>query len=125
MYGVEIVPQAIEDAKRNAEQNQIHNASFEAGKAEEVIPVWYEQGRRADVVVVDPPRKGCDSNVIKTIIDIKPNKLIYVSCEPSTLARDVKIFCENGFHVEGVQVFDQFPMTVHTECCVKLERKSE
>ncbi len=83
VYGVEIVPQAIEDAKRNAELNGIDNAHFEAGPAEEVIPKWYAEGKRFDVLVVDPPRKGCDEKMLNTILEYKPKRIVYVSCDPA------------------------------------------
>lgn len=92
VFGVEIVPEAIEDAKRNADLNDIRNTDFAVGKAEEVIPKWYEEGNSADVLVVDPPRKGCDEALLQTIIDMKPKKVVYVSCNPGTLARYLPVF---------------------------------
>lgn len=125
VFGVEIVPEAIEDARKNAEKNGITNASFEVGAAEEVIPrLFHEQGIAADVIVVDPPRKGCDQGLLDTITSISPTKLVYVSCNPATLARDVAVLCEKGFRVKDVQVVDQFPMTVHVETCVLLSHKN-
>ena len=94
-YGVEIVPQAIEDAKRNAALNGFTNTYFEAGPAEEVIPRWYKEGKEADVLVVDPPRKGCDEALLKTILEQRPKRVVYVSCNPATLARDLRIL-EDG-----------------------------
>uniref|UniRef100_UPI0028992A25 class I SAM-dependent RNA methyltransferase n=1 Tax=Anaerotignum sp. TaxID=2039241 RepID=UPI0028992A25 len=118
-FGVEIVPEAILDARKNAEQNDIQNVSFEVGAAEVVIPkLFEEQGISADVIVVDPPRKGCDEILLNTIASMKPKKLIYVSCNPATLARDVSILTEKGFHVKGVQAVDQFPMTTHVEAII-------
>lgn len=96
VFGVEIVPEAIEDAKRNAELNNITNANFAVGKAEEIIPAWYEKGHKADVLVVDPPRKGCDEALLQTIIDMKPKKVVYVSCNPGTLARDLRVLEDGG-----------------------------
>ncbi|WMI82344.1 23S rRNA (uracil(1939)-C(5))-methyltransferase RlmD [Anaerotignum sp. MB30-C6] len=123
VFGVEIVPEAIADARRNAERNGITNVSFQVGAAEEVIPrLFREQGIRADVIVVDPPRKGCDQTLLDTITSINPDKLVYVSCNPATLARDVARLCEKGFEVKDVQVVDQFPMTVHVETVVLMSR---
>ncbi len=122
VYGIEIVEEAIEDAKKNAVVNGIENAEFFAGKAEEVIPKLYVDGIKADVVVVDPPRKGCDINVINTIIDMKPEKVVYVSCDPSTLARDLRLLADGGFEIKEVRPVDQFPHTVHVECVVLLSK---
>lgn len=123
VYGVEIVPEAIEDAKINAELNGLTNATFEAGKSEDVIPAWYKQGIKADVIVVDPPRKGCDEALLQTIIDMKPRRVVYVSCNPSTLARDLRILEDGGFKTVEVQPVDMFPQTTHVECCALLEKK--
>lgn len=118
VFGVEIVPQAIEDAARNAELNGINNVEFVVGQAEVVIPNWYSKGINADVIVVDPPRKGCDIELLNTIIDMKPQKVIYVSCDPSTLARDLRILEDGGYKTVEVQPVDMFPHTVHVECIV-------
>lgn len=115
VYGVEIVPEAIEDAKRNAELNGIHNAEFAVGEAEVVIPNWYKQGIKADVIVVDPPRKGCDEALLNTIIEMKPKKVVYVSCGPATLARDLAILEKGGYETVEVQPVDMFPHTTHVE----------
>ncbi len=153
VYGVEIVPQAIDDARENAKLNGITNAEFFVGKAEEVLPEYYaremgvknsvdkdgtqaksgtggdEENRqaqaavRADVIVVDPPRKGCDETLLETIIRMAPEKVVYVSCDSATLARDLKVLCGNGYELEKVRAVDQFPMTVHVESIVKLVRK--
>ena len=121
--GVEIVPAAIEDAKRNAQLNGIHNVEFFTGKAEEVLPQEYEKnGIYADVIVVDPPRKGCDEVLLKTILKMQPKRVVYVSCDSATLARDLKYLCENGYRLERVCPVDQFAHTVHTENVAKLER---
>lgn len=125
VYGVEIVPEAIEDAKRNAELNGITNAEFEAGKAEEVIPAWYKKGISADTLVVDPPRKGCDEALLNTIIDMKPNRVVYVSCNPGTLARDLQVLEGGGYKTVEVQPVDMFPHTTHVECCALLVRKDQ
>ncbi|HIV41798.1 MAG TPA: 23S rRNA (uracil(1939)-C(5))-methyltransferase RlmD [Candidatus Mediterraneibacter guildfordensis] len=132
VYGVEIVPQAIEDARRNAELNGIKNAEFFVGKAEEVLPAFYEQKRaegsaetHADVIVVDPPRKGCDGKLLDTIVKMAPEKVVYVSCDPATLARDLKILCANGYELVKVRPVDQFPMSVHVETVVLMSKVKE
>ncbi|MDD2981686.1 MAG: 23S rRNA (uracil(1939)-C(5))-methyltransferase RlmD, partial [Hespellia sp.] len=123
VYGVEIVPQAIEDAKNNARINDIKNASFFVGKAEEVLPREYrENGAKADVIVVDPPRKGCDETLLRTMIDMRPERIVYVSCDSATLARDLKVLCESGYELGACTPVDQFPMTVHTETICLLSR---
>ena len=123
VYGVEIVPQAIEDAKKNAENNQITNAQFFVGKAEEVLPEKYEkEGIFADVIVVDPPRKGCDEACLETMLKMKPQRIVYVSCDSATLARDLKILCAGGYVLKRARAVDMFPMTVHVESCVLLCR---
>lgn len=125
VYGIEIVEQAIDNAKVNAKKNNIDNVSFYAGKAETLLPKLYEEGIRADVVVVDPPRKGCDETVLKTIADIQPKRIVYVSCNPSTLARDVAILTEYGYQIEIVQPVDMFPHTMHVETVVLITRKEK
>ncbi|WP_082174302.1 23S rRNA (uracil(1939)-C(5))-methyltransferase RlmD [Bacillus sp. FJAT-27231] len=125
VFGVEVVPEAIEDAKRNAELNGIHNVEFAVGKAEDVISEWYKQGNKADVLVVDPPRKGCDESLLQTIIDMKPTKVVYVSCNPATLARDLRILEDGGYKTMEVQPVDMFPQTTHVECCSLLVRKDK
>ncbi len=131
--GVEIVPQAIEDARRNAEMNEIQNAEFYVGKAEEVLPEYYEKYQQehpgetahADVIVVDPPRKGCEESLLKTMLDMKPERIVYVSCDSATLARDLKYLCGSGeYEIQKWRAVDQFPMTVHVETVVKLVRKT-
>lgn len=124
VYGVEIVPAAIEDARKNAEINGIENAEFFVGKAEEVLPAKYkEDGVYADVIVVDPPRKGCDGALIETMLSMKPERIVYVSCDSATLARDLKVLCEKEYQVEKVAVCDMFPGSVHVETVVLLGRK--
>lgn len=124
VYGVEIVPAAIEDARKNAELNGIENAEFFVGKAEEVLPAKYkEDGVYADVIVVDPPRKGCDGALIETMLSMKPERIVYVSCDSATLARDLKVLCEKEYQVEKVAVCDMFPGSVHVETVVLLGRK--
>ena len=120
VYGVEIVPEAIEDAKRNAELNGITNVEFAVGEAETVIPNWYDEGVKADVLVVDPPRKGCDEKLLQTIINMKPKKVVYVSCNPATLARDLRVLEDGGYRTVEVQPVDMFPQTSHVECVVQL-----
>ena len=124
VYGVEIVPAAIEDAKKNAALNKIENAEFYVGKAEEVLPEKYEKdGVYADVIVVDPPRKGCDETLLSTMLQMKPKRIVYVSCDSATLARDLKILCEENYQLEKVAVCDMFPSSVHVETVACLERK--
>jgi len=145
VYGVEVVPEAVADARKNAELNQINNVSFFVGKAEEVLPEYYkkqkqqeddEHGERekdiygehaerksknfCDVIVVDPPRKGCEESLLETIVKMKPQKVIYISCDSATLARDLKYLCENGYEIKRVRATDMFPMTVHVECVTLL-----
>ena len=123
VFGVEIVPEAIEDARRNASLNGLDNVEFAVGKAEEVITDWYKQGNKADVLVVDPPRKGCDEALLQTIIDMKPEKVVYVSCNPATLARDLRLLEDGGYQTMEVQPVDMFPQTTHVEAIVLLQRQ--
>lgn len=123
VYGVEIIPQAIEDARENAKINHIKNAEFFVGAAEEILPAKYkEENIHADVIVVDPPRKGCEESLLNTIVQMAPRKVVYVSCDPATLARDLRFLCDRGYEVKKVQAVDQFPHSVHIECCCLLER---
>ena len=141
--GVEIIPQAIADAKDNAERNHITNAEFFVGKAEEVLPQFYEEGtilntkakvkrpeksdamRHPDVIVVDPPRKGCDEALLSTMLKMAPDRIVYVSCDSATLARDLKYLCSDGeYEVKRVRAVDMFGMTVHVETCVLLSHKN-
>jgi 23S rRNA (uracil1939-C5)-methyltransferase len=121
VYGVESVPEAIEDARRNARINGIEHVTFEAGKAEDVMPRWREQGIRPDVIVVDPPRKGCDPVLLDTVVDMHPKRLVYVSCNPATLARDARYLRERGIETLEVQPVDMFPHTSHVECVAWME----
>jgi 23S rRNA (uracil1939-C5)-methyltransferase len=123
VFGVEVVPEAIEDAKRNAELNGFTNAEFAAGEAEVIIPKWYKEGNKADVLVVDPPRKGCDEALLQTIIEMKPKKVVYVSCNPATLARDLRILEDGGYKTLEVQPVDMFPHTTHVECVAQIVLK--
>ena len=139
VYGVEVVPQAIEDAKQNAANNGITNAEFFVGKAEEVLPEFYgrkdavshsagsaEQGREGmlhpDVIVVDPPRKGCDEMCLDTMLKMAPDRIVYVSCDSATLARDLRILCDGGYELKRVRPVDMFPQTVHVETVVLLSK---
>lgn len=130
VYGVEIVPQAIDDAKENAKINAIDNAEFFVGKAEEVLPEYYAEYERehngetahADVIVVDPPRKGCDETLLETIVKMQPEKVVYVSCDSATLARDLKYLCANGYEIKMCRGVDQFPQSVHVETVVLLSK---
>ncbi len=134
VYGVEIVPQAIEDARNNAKRNGIDNAEFFVGKAEEVVPAFYEKALkqaqdseagksiRPDVVVVDPPRKGCEEVLLETIVKMQPRRIVYVSCDSATLARDLKFLSANGYAVKKVQPVDQFGHSVHIETVVLLSK---
>lgn len=116
VYGVEIIPQAIEDARQNARLNGIENVQFFVGKAEEVLPREYEKHQvYADVIVVDPPRKGCDRVCLDTIVKMQPKRVVYVSCDSSTLARDVSYMRESGYEVKRVCCCDMFPMSGHVE----------
>lgn len=142
VYGVEIVPQAIEDAKNNAKLNGITNAEFFVGKAEEVLPEFYERESAAckekqagagqdgadmlhpDVIVVDPPRKGCDEKCLETMLKMQPERIVYVSCDSATLARDLRILCDGGYEIKKVRAVDQFGHTTHTETVVLLSLKT-
>ena len=131
VYGVEIVSQAIDDARNNAKINDITNAEFYVGKAEEVLPEYYREYQEshggetahADVIVVDPPRKGCEESLLQTIVDMQPEKVVYVSCDSATLARDVKFLRESGYELKKITPVDQFPNTVHVETVVLLSHK--
>lgn len=126
VYGVEIVKEAIDDARLNARMNHIDNATFFVGKAEEVLPEEYKKhGVYADVIVVDPPRKGCDKKLLDTMVKMEPKRIVYVSCDPATLARDVKVLGENGYQVEKVSVVDQFSHSSHVESVVLMSRKDK
>ncbi len=122
VYGVEVVKEAIDDARSNARLNGIDNAHFTVGKAEDVIPAWKEQGIRPDVIVVDPPRKGCEASLLETMLSMRPERIVYVSCNPSTLARDLRILEDGGYRTVEVQPVDMFPHTVHVESVTLLVR---
>ncbi|WP_226035421.1 23S rRNA (uracil(1939)-C(5))-methyltransferase RlmD [Aquibacillus saliphilus] len=123
VYGVEIVPDAISDAKKNAKINHIENTEFYVGEAEKIMPWWTAQGLRPDVIVVDPPRKGCDEALLEAMLTMKPDRIVYVSCNPSTLARDLRILEEGGYETKQVQPVDMFPQTNHIECVALIELK--
>jgi len=132
VYGVEIVPQAIEDARRNADLNQIDNVEFFVGKAEEILPEYYNEYERkysenayADVIVVDPPRKGCDETLLETMVQMQPERIVYVSCDSATLARDLKYLCESNYELQKVRPVDQFCHTVHVETVCLLEKRNK
>ena len=132
VYGVEIIPQAIDDANDNAARNNISNAKFYVGKAEEVLPDFYKKesekdsssnALHPDVIVVDPPRKGCDQMCLDTMLKMAPNRIVYVSCDSATLARDLRILCDGGYKLEHVRPCDMFPMSVHVETVCLLSKK--
>lgn len=122
VYGIEIIEDAIKDAKRNAEINNMNNVEFFVGKAEEVVPKMYREGKKANVVVVDPPRKGCDEKVLDTIVSMEPDRVVYVSCNPSTLARDLAYLNERGYKCREIQPVDMFPHSVHVETVCLLSK---
>ncbi|MBU5485183.1 23S rRNA (uracil(1939)-C(5))-methyltransferase RlmD [Clostridium sp. MSJ-11] len=122
VYGVEIIPEAIENAKINTRENGVNNAEFIVGKSEEVIPELIQRGIKADVVVVDPPRKGCERSLLEAMAKMSPQKIVYVSCDPATLARDLGILEELGYKTEKVQPVDMFPQTAHVETIVLIQR---
>lgn len=126
VYGVEIVPEAITDARENARLNHIENAEFFVGAAEEVLPKWVQENpeERIDVIMVDPPRKGMDSACIETILKLNPERVVYVSCDSATLARDLKILCEKEYRLETVQPVDMFGRTRHVETICLLGKKN-
>ena len=120
--GIELIPEAVEDARRNAERNQISNASFHAGRAEVLMPKWAKEGIQVDVVVVDPPRTGLEPALINALLQVNPKRIVYVSCNPSTLAKDVNRLLAS-YTLQSVQPLDMFPHTPHVECCSLLVRK--
>lgn len=122
VYGIEIVQPAILDARKNARDNNVKNAEFIVGDATTVMPALYKQGIRPDVVVVDPPRAGCTETVLRTFANMKPQRIVYVSCNPATLARDLAILKDLGYITKEVQPVDLFPQTSHVETVVLLSR---
>ena len=136
VYGVEIIPQAIEDAGRNAKNNGIDNAEFFCGKAEEVLPEFYERESAAggsdrqgalhpDVIVVDPPRKGCDEKCLETMLKMAPSRIVYVSCDSATLARDLRILADGGYELKKIRPCDMFPWSGHVETVVLLTKTTD
>ena len=131
VYGLEIVPEAIENAKKNAEKNNIHNAEFFVGAAEEVLPKWVEEQKRegkdvgnlVDVVSLDPPRKGCDETCLSAVLELSPKRIVYVSCDPGSLARDIKYLGEGGYKLEKWVGIDNFPRTGHVETIALLQKE--
>ena len=123
VYGIEIVPPAITDARRNAEDNHCDNATFLLGDAAQKLPELLEQGIKPDVVLLDPPRAGCEERVLSSIVHVKPKRIVYVSCNPSTLARDLAYLSSHGYNVPIVQPVDMFPQTAHVECVALIEQK--
>ncbi len=129
VYGVEIIPQAIDDAKANASANGIDNAEFFVGKAEEVLPAYYDNEnsddsmKNPDVIVVDPPRKGCDEECLSTMLKMKPDRIVYVSCDPATLSRDLKYLVSGGYVLKKVRPVDMFPHSVHCETVAQLAKQ--
>ena len=120
IVGVEIVPEAIEDAKKNAVRNDIKNAEYYCGAAEDLADGLIKKGLKPDVVILDPPRKGCDEKLLNTVVGANPERIVYVSCKPSTLARDLKYLTDKGYNVKKIVPVDMFPRTSHVECCVLL-----
>ncbi len=122
VIGVEVVEAAISDARRNAQINGVTNTEFHVGEAERVVPELYSKGIRADVVVLDPPRKGCDESLLQLLADMQPSRIVYVSCNPATLARDLKFLADHGFSVVEAQPVDMFPWTGHVEAIILMTR---
>ena len=122
VYGIEIVQPAIIDAKKNARDNYIKNAEFIVGDTAVIMPRLYKQGVRPDVIVVDPPRAGCELRVLQAVASMQPKRIVYVSCNPATLARDIAILSGKGYYAEKVQPVDMFPMTGHVETVVLMSR---
>ena len=121
VYGVEVVSEAIEDAKQNATINQFENTTFVCGKAEEVILKWKSQGIKPDVVMVDPPRKGCDETFLKTLLELNPRKIVYISCNPSTQQRDAQYLAQH-YKLTKITPVDMFPHTTHVETVAQFNR---
>lgn len=122
VYGVEVINQAIIDAEKNAKVNNITNVEFIAGKSEEVLPKLIKDGVVANKIILDPPRSGCDREVLESIINLNPERIVYVSCNPSSLARDLKYLVAAGYRLVEVQPVDMFPHTTHVECVVRIQK---
>ncbi|MEX1550013.1 23S rRNA (uracil(1939)-C(5))-methyltransferase RlmD [Enterococcus thailandicus] len=125
VYGMEIIPEAIEDAQFNALTNKIENAHYEVGKAEKAMKKWQDKGIKPSVIMVDPPRKGLDGSFIESAIEMNPSRIVYISCNPATFARDAKLFAEAGYETTKVQPVDLFPQTHHVELVALLEQKGK
>lgn len=123
IIGVEVVPQAVEDARRNAAKNDLSNTEYYCGAAEKIAPILVKKGERADVVILDPPRKGCDEVLLDAVIKTSPKRIVYISCKPSTLARDLKYLSSKGYKTEEIVPVDMFPRTSHVECCVLISKE--
>jgi 23S rRNA (uracil1939-C5)-methyltransferase len=123
VYGIEIVEPAIIDARKNAINNNVSNVEFIVGDTIDIMPRLFKQGIRPDVIVVDPPRAGCEQQVLETFVRMEPKRIVYVSCNPASLARDLAILDGLGYVAQEIQPVDMFPMTFHVECCVWLKRK--
>ena len=123
VLGMEVIPEAVNDAKANAKRNGVENVHYFIGKAEKIMPQWLREGIQPTVVFVDPPRKGLDASFIETTAAVKPERIVYISCNPATLARDLALFAEEGYVTKEVQPVDLFPQTTHVECVVLLERR--
>ena len=123
VIGVEVIPQAVEDAKDNAKRNGIENAEFFCGDAGQAALALEEQGAKADVVIVDPPRKGLNADTIEALHRFAPRRIVYVSCDPATLARDVALLKEKGYRVQNALAADLFPRCSHVESIVCLVRE--
>ncbi len=122
VHGIEVVEESVKSAEENKEENNIENAEFHLGSVEDLFPKLYNKGVKADVVILDPPRKGCEESVLKTIKDMNPDKIVYISCNPSTLARDLKILQDGEYKIEEIQPVDMFPHSVHTESVTLLKK---
>ncbi|MBD1370771.1 23S rRNA (uracil(1939)-C(5))-methyltransferase RlmD [Hazenella sp. IB182357] len=122
VYGVEIVEAAVQDAIENARLNQMRHVHFTVGAAEKVMPQWVREGIKPDVIILDPPRKGCDQALLSASVSMQPDRIVYVSCNPATLARDAKFLAEAGYEIKKVQPVDMFPHTGHVECVVLFSR---
>ena len=122
VYGIEVIEEAVKNAESNAKLNGIENATFTSGLVEEVLPRMLEQEIKPDVVIVDPPRKGLETSLIDTLIETKPKRIVYVSCNPATLARDIALLVEGGYEAKEIQPVDNFPQTTHIESVTLLEK---
>ena len=122
VYGIEIVKEAINDAKENAKLNNITNVEFIVGKAEEIFSKMMKRGIKGNKVVIDPPRKGCEKEVLEGMVKLNPERIVYVSCNPTTMARDIKYLVGNSYVVKEVQPVDMFPHSAHVECVIKIQR---